>query len=212
MPLSPFGLTIRPSHRLPAELLLLMSRKIYLLGNLAITHNGRPSDLLRNAKGCALLVYLIVRGRAETREHLADLFWDSPDTSGSLRNLRVLLTRIRPYLPGLATTRNSAQYIPPSDETIDYLTLWDSLTTGESHPSLDDLRLYRGELLEGFYLEDAPRYMEWLTLQREKLRRAVLDAHRSLCQTLADKKYWSEGAEVAAHWLAIDELDEEALR
>ncbi len=77
---------------------------------------------------------------------------------------------------------------------------------------MDDLRLYRGELLEGFYLEDAPRYMEWLTLQRERLRRAVLDAHRSLCQTLADEKLWPEGAEAAAHWLTIDEVDEEAVR
>ena len=159
-----------------------------------------------------MLAYLIVRGRSETREHLADLLWDSPDTANSLRNLRVLLTRVRPYLPGLVTTRKSVQYVPQPDEAIDYLTLSDSLTAGGSRPSLDDLRLYRGELLEGFDLEDAPRYMEWLTLQRERLRRAVLDAHRSLCQTLADEKRWSMGAEAAAHWQAIDELDEEAIR
>ncbi len=100
-----------------------MSRQIHLLGTLFITDDGRPSDLLRNAKGCALLAYLIVRGRSETREHLADLLWDAPDTASSLRNLRVLLTRIRPYLPGLDTTRNSVQYIPQPDEAIDYLTL-----------------------------------------------------------------------------------------
>lgn len=45
--------------------------------------------------------------------------------------------------------------------------------------------------------------MEWLTLERERLHRAVLDAYRSLCQALADDKLWQEGAEAAAHWLAI---------
>jgi len=189
-----------------------MPRKIHFLGTLSITDGARPSGLLRNAKGCALLAYLIVRGRSETREHLADLLWDAPDTAGSLRNLRVLLTRIRPYLPGLHTTRNSVQYIPQGEEAIDYLTLSDKLNAGGTLVPLDDLRLYRGELLEQVYLEDAPRYMEWLTLQRERLRRAVLDAHRNLCQALAEEKLWSKGAEAAAHWLAIDEVDEEALR
>jgi hypothetical protein len=49
-------------------------------------------------------------------------------------------------------------------------------------------------------------------VERERLRRAVLDALRSLCQTLAAEKRWQEGAEAAAHWLWIDNLDEEALR
>ena len=189
-----------------------MRRHIRLLGPLSITDDGQPSDLLRNAKGCALLAYLIVRGRTESREHLADLLWDSPDTAGSLRNLRVLLTRIRPHLPGLHTTRNSAQYIPQPDQAIDYLALSDNLTAGGARPSLGELRLYRGDLLEGFTLEDAPRYMEWLILERERLRRAVLNTHRNLCQTLADEERWPEGAEVAAHWLAINAVDEEALR
>ena len=169
-------------------------------------------DLLRNAKGCALLAYLIVRGRSETREHLGDLFWDSADTSSNLRNLRVLLTRVRPFLPGLDITRNSACYIPQDDEKIDYLLLSDVLRYIERQPLLGDLRLFRGELLEGFFLEDAPRYMEWLTLERERLRRGVLDAYHKLCQALAKDKLWKEGAEAAASWLTIDELDETAVR
>ncbi len=134
---------------------------------LSIAENGRPSSLPRSAKGCALLAYLILRDRSETREHLADLLWGAPDTAGSLRNLRVLLTGIRPYLPGLVKTRSSDRYPPQPNAAIDYLTLADLLTTGRNRPSLDDLRLFRGEPLEGYYLEDAPRYMEWLTLERE---------------------------------------------
>ena len=189
-----------------------MSRHIHLLGTLAIADDGVPSGLLRSAKGCALLAYLIVRGRSQTREHLGDLFWDSADTSSNLRNLRVLLSRARPYLPGLEITRNSVRYIPQDDEAIDFLLLSDALTSRGSRPSLSALRLYQGELLEGFYLEDAPRYMEWLSLERERLRRGVLDAYHKLCQALANDRLWGEGAQAAASWLAVDELDETAVR
>ena len=189
-----------------------MSSQIQLLGPPTISENGQPSSLLSNSKGCALLAYLIARQRPEPREHLADLFWDSTHTSASLRNLRVLLTRIRPYLPGLDTTRSTVQYNPRPDEAIDYLSLTAALSRKVPDVTLVDLRLYRGELLEGLYLEDAPRFMEWIAVERERLRRNVLNAHHTVCQTLADQHLWFEGAETATHWLSIDPLDEEALR
>lgn len=189
-----------------------MSSQIQLLGPPSISENGQSSRLVSNAKGCALLAYLIARKRPETREHLADLLWDSTNTSTSLRNLRVLLTRMRPHLIGLTTTRSTVQYDPRPDEAIDFLSLTEVLSRTEPDITLDDLRLYHGELLEGFYLEDAPRFMEWIAVERERLRRTVLNAHHDLCRTLVDKHLWRDGAETAAHWLSIDPLDEEALR
>ena len=186
--------------------------QIVLLGPPSTIADGKPSELTKSSKGIALLAYLIVRGRSETRERLADLLWDSEDTSASLRNLRVLLTRIRPHLPNLVITRASVQYDPAPDEAIDYLNLTGKFSAKSTNILLEDLRLYRGELLEGLYLEDAPRFMEWLTIQREKIRRFVLDAHHRLCQSLAEGHRWQEGGEVAAHWLSIDPLDEEAIR
>jgi DNA-binding SARP family transcriptional activator/Tfp pilus assembly protein PilF len=189
-----------------------MTRNITLLGFPSVTDDGQPSDITRNYKGMALLTYLLVRRRPETREHIADLLWDSNDTSASLRNLRVLLTRIRTHLPNLSTTRNTLQYHPKPEVVIDYLILSEALARKDAKITLDDLRLYRGDLLEGMYLEDAPRFMEWLTLERERLRRTMIDAHRNLCQALADQHLWLEGSETATHWLSIDPLDEEAVR
>ncbi len=188
-----------------------MPRQISLFGTLSISEDGRPSELLRNAKGCALLVHLLIRGQPETRDYLADLLWDSSNTASSLRNLRVLLTRIRPHLPGLDITRRTIAYRLQGDEAVDYLALAAGLSEDNSQ-MLAALQLYRGELLEGFYLDDAPRFMEWLTVERERMRRTVLDAHARLCLTLASEKRWQEGADVAARWLRIDNLDEEALR
>ena len=189
-----------------------MTQQTILLGSPSISQDEQPSELNKSNKGIALLSYLIVHKRAESRERLADLFWDSDETSASLRNLRVLLTRIRPHLPSLIVTRTTVQYDPAPDEAVDYLSLTDKLFAKNTNISLEDLHLYRGELLEGLYLEDAPRFMEWLTIQREKIRRSVLDSHQALCQFLADQHRWQEGGEVAAHWLSIDPLDEEAIR
>ncbi len=189
-----------------------MSRHIQLLGSLSITDDNHPSVLQRNAKGCALLTYLLVRGQTESREHLADLLWDAADTTSSLRNLRVLLTRIHQTLPGLQVTRTTLRYQHQPQETIDYFTLFHSLTRRDAPPSLDELRLYRGELLEGFSLSDAPRFMEWITVERERLRRLVLDAYAGLCRSLATENHWRDGEAAAAAWMAIDQLDEEALR
>lgn len=189
-----------------------MTRQIRLLGTLSITNGGEPSRLLSNGKGCALLAYLIVRGRPVNREQLADLFWDASSTAEGLRNLRVLLTRIRPFLPGLDAGRSMLAYTPPPDEQIDYLHLTAVLEQGEGRPLLEGLRFYQGDLLDGFYLEDAPRFQEWLTLERERLRRTVYDAYGRLCRSLAAGQQWQEGIEAAAHWLALDNLAEEAVR
>src|SRR5262245_50109405 len=112
-----------------------MRREIHLLGTLSIMDDERPSDLLRNAKGCALLTYLLVRARSESREHLADLLWDAIDTTSSLRNLRVLLTRIRPYLPGLDIARQTLRYLPQPGEIVDYLALVASLSQRDHPPA-----------------------------------------------------------------------------
>ncbi len=165
-----------------------MSLKIQLLGSLAILDNDQPHPLTRNAKGCVLLAYLIiVTGKPHPRENLADLLWDAPSTPNALRNLRALISRVRPHLPGLSITRKTLTYTPAAGEQIDYLALTSALSGTEGRPPLAAaaLHFYRGALLEGFYLRDAPRFQEWLTLERERLHRAVLDAHRRLCKSLA---------------------------
>ncbi|MFZ0543865.1 MAG: tetratricopeptide repeat protein [Candidatus Promineifilaceae bacterium] len=189
-----------------------MDRDIRLLGTLSITDDGQPSLLLRSTKGCALLAYLIIHGRSQSREQLADFLWDAGSTAESLRNLRVLLTRTRSLLPGLTISRTTLAYEPPIGVQIDYPALVAALNRPPEELQLADLTLYRGELMQGFYLEEAPRFQEWLTLERERLRRVVIDAHRHLCQSYATKQKWQQGLETAAHWLVVDDLDEEALR
>ena len=74
------------------------------------------------------------------------------------------------------------------------------------------LRLYEGELLQGFYLEDAPRFDEWLMLEQENLRQEVVGAYRRVCAAYVEAEAWLKGVDAARRWLLLDELDEEALR
>lgn len=189
-----------------------MQRDIQLLDTLFITDDGETAVLLSSAKGCALLAYLIVRGRTEFREHVADLLWDANSTAEGLRNLRVLLTRIRAFLPDVVISRKELTFVPIAGERIDYLALTKALQQKDVQTLLTSLQLYRGNLLADFYLDDAPRFQEWLVAERERLHREVLDTHRWLCQTLAETKQWEQGVATAVHWLTVDDVDEEAIR
>ncbi|MCB8965771.1 MAG: tetratricopeptide repeat protein [Ardenticatenaceae bacterium] len=189
-----------------------MQRDIQLLGTLSILDDEQSSPLLASRKGCALLTYLIVHGQTVSREQMADLLWDISTTAEGLRNLRVLLTRIRAFMPDVVITRKALTFAPIAGEQVDYLRLRQALKQKEPQHLLHHLQLYRGDLLAGFYLDDSPHFQEWLIVERERLRRMVLDAHHWLCQTLAEDKQWEQGVATAVHWLQVDHLDEEALR
>ncbi len=53
-----------------------MSREFFLFGHLEIKIDGERSELLNSPKGCALAAYLMLTGKAYTREAIADLLWD----------------------------------------------------------------------------------------------------------------------------------------
>ncbi|VAW33426.1 hypothetical protein MNBD_CHLOROFLEXI01-4938 [hydrothermal vent metagenome] len=189
-----------------------MTRTVKLLGSLAITENGRSSLLRKNAKGCALLIYLIVTQKSHSREHIADLLWEARSTSQSLRNLRVLLTRIRPLLPELQISRQELAFHPEPETKIDFVRLVEALTTSESDHLAAALPLYDGALLAGFHIENAPRFNEWLLLERERLQHRVIKAYHRLCNVFADEQAWESGLTMARRWLLLDDLDERAYR
>lgn len=174
--------------------------------------DGEMSGLLSSKKGAAMLAYLIVHGQTVSRESMTNLLWEVNSTAEGLRNLRVLLTRSRPSLPDVSVTRQALTFTPIEGEQVDYLELRQALKQKEPQNLLKSLQLYRGDLLEGFYLDDAPYFQEWLMIERERLRRTVLDAHRWLCQNLAENQQWERAVEAAVHWLTLDQFDEEALR
>ena len=190
-----------------------MSLRVKLLGSLRIENEaGLPSDLMKWQKGCALLAYLIITAEPQNREHLADLLWDASSTSQSLQNLRKLLSRMRKWVPNLEVMRKQVAYPMEAAASIDYHTLSHILAFGSTEEIDKALQRHKAVLLHDFYLEDAPRFNEWLLLQREQLRQRVTAAFRQLCFVYTEKGDWEKGINAAQPWLALDEFDEEALR
>ncbi|MEM7111236.1 MAG: tetratricopeptide repeat protein [Chloroflexota bacterium] len=189
-----------------------MSRQFTLLGKLNIEENGRSATVLKSPKTCALLAYLIITNEVHSREAIADLLWESGTTTQSLTRLRVLLGRARKSVPGLVVTRQTVAFEIDAETAVDYQLLLERLQSTDSDAIDSGLQLYQGELLSGFYLPDAPRFNEWLLLERERLRYAVQTAYHKLCTAYQDSEAWEKGVAAAQRWLALNELDETALR
>ena len=67
-----------------------------VLGSVSVERGGERLDLPPSKKTRALLGYLLIEGREQTREHLCSLFWDLPDDPRGA--LRWSLSRLRPLL------------------------------------------------------------------------------------------------------------------
>lgn len=189
-----------------------MAREYRLLGNLKIEENGQPAALLRSPMGCALVAFLIVMGQPQSREVVADLFWGDIPTNQALHNLRSLLNRTRKLVPELSITHHQLAFQPSPETSVDLNILRESLASDDAGELDRALQLYRGDLLTGLYLDDAPRYEEWLLLAQERLRLQVLTAHQRLCQAYSDRGELDQALAVARRWLSLDPLDEVALR
>lgn len=187
-----------------------MVTQIRLLGRPLVEVTGQLSKVLKSAKGLALLTYLVVTKEAHSREVIADLLWDAPSTAQSLNNLRQLLSRMKGWLPDLEISATDVAY--RASGFVDLYEVWVGLSA-DSAPTLDEaLQLYCGDLLANFYVPDAPRFNEWLLLEREQLRQRIIVAYQQLCEIYAEQAEWARGLAVAQRWLTLDELDETALQ
>lgn len=188
-----------------------MEHSFRILGSLEIVENGRLSPIMKSGKGCALLAYLIVTGQSQSREHVADLFWDTT-TANALRNLRKVIYEVRQVVPELHITRKMLTFQADNDTFVDFHLLRSALQQADIQQLDEGLQQYRGELLATFYLDTAPRFNEWLILTRERLRAEVNHAYHRLCQAYSEQKLWLEGIGAAQRWLALDDLNETAHR
>jgi WD40 repeat protein/DNA-binding SARP family transcriptional activator len=187
-----------------------MALHIELLDTLHIEQDGQPSSLLNSPKAMALLVCLLIDYRARSREFLADLLWDAQSTSDALRNLRALLYRLRKIIPQVKAEGSYLFFEAEPRDTVDLFSLLEGLESQDPQQMDQALQHYKGDLLRDFYLLDGTRFNEWLTIEREHLRRRVLQAYAILCQRYQGEQAWPAGVAAARRWLALDPFDEAA--
>ncbi len=162
--------------------------EVSLLG--APTIVGRDGPIrLESTKALALLAFLALQPGPVSRPRLMALLWPDSDESRAAANLRHTLWNLRRRLelPGgaelVVADRAAVRFLPGPGCRVDvhaFLELCarvdplDAVPRAGLAPLLAAASLYRGELLEGLLVDDAPELEEWLLAERERLRlRAV---------------------------------------
>jgi DNA-binding SARP family transcriptional activator len=125
------------------------------LGPTEIRREGTPTQLPSKAIG--LFAYLAVRRTPVPREQVIELLWPERPPAAGRKNLRNTLWVVRRTL-GNAVVTAHADAVALSED------VWVDLHVFAQDHTLD---LYRGSLLDGLVVSDAPEFEHWLALQRE---------------------------------------------
>ena len=183
--------------------------KLELLGSANITLNGEALGSLRYAKSVALLAYLAVTGRSHSREALATLLWGESADKEARASLRGVLSKLARVLPQhVVLSRDRVAFNRESPYTLDVETFLAKLAEADLGTDLGALgeavALYRGELLEGLRVRDAPEFEAWLLVERERLRHLMLGALHSLVVHHTEREEHAAGIRYVRRLLELE--------
>lgn len=198
--------------------------EIRLLGGFEVHGAGSTEPRFESQKVRALLAFLAVQeGRAFSRDRLGALLWTEASTDAARRNLRQALYNLRQSLPELAEAlrvdrQRVALHARPVDhiDVVEFLAAHRRGLAGGDEFVVSALRraseLYRGELLAGFHVRDAPSFEDWLSGAQERLLEAARQALSALIGHFAARAEYHEAITHGRRLVEIDPLSEEAHR
>ena len=159
--------------------------ELRLLGRLSLTGaDGRDvRALLGQPRRLALLAYLAAATPPgfHRRDSLLVLFWPELDQEHARAALRQALHVVRDALGARAVTSRGDEEIGLdfAEVSCDVPAFERAHGKGQLEEALD---LYRGALLEGFFISDAPDFERWLETARARLQQAAAGAARTLAE------------------------------
>jgi len=170
--------------------------------------NGSGDLSFPTIKAKALFAYLALEGdQPQTREKLSNLFWGTLCEDRARANLRQALTRVRQALP--ASLRDSViagnGVIQLDGEVIrtdasDFERLIDEGTIASLERAA---ALYRGDLLDGFLIEE-DTFEDWLRRERQRYRERAIACFERLLEHYKGFGASTRGIEVCNRLLALD--------
>src|SRR5437764_3513631 len=147
-----------------------------MLGGLSLTAaDGREvRSLLAQPRRLALLAYLAsgTPRDYQRRDSLVALFWPELDQKHARAALREALHVLRGAVgQGIVTRRGDEEIGLDADLFWNDVAAFDrAVAAAEWGEALD---LYRGDLLEGFFISEAPEFERWLETERARLKDAA---------------------------------------
>lgn len=175
---------------------------------------GATRVSISSAKAVALLGYLALAPTAQSREQLLDLLWPTSPPEAARKNLRNTLWAIRTALGDTVLAGTSERLGLGPGVDLDVRDLLAAAQPAQADPAALQLALerYRGPLLDGVTLRDAPEWEIWLTGERERLLQRFNAAAASLMELQRAAGDWAGLARTAGLALAHDDLNEPAHR
>jgi DNA-binding SARP family transcriptional activator len=185
---------------------------VSLLGGFQVRLDSGPAIGLPTRKAQALLAYLAVPpGQEHPRDKLAALLWGGIREDSARASLRQALFAIRKALGDAAASvlpqEGDSLRLDPASVEADVMSFERAVKEASPASLARAAELYRGDLLAGVVIDEAP-FEEWLLGERERLRELALEA---LAKLLAHQH--REGAveaalQTALKLLTLDPLQE----
>jgi len=166
---------------------------------------------LPTRKAQALLAFLsLPAGQSHPRDKLASLLWGGMREPQARRGLRQSLFTLRKAVgaepPALLIDGETVALNAASVE-VDVVEFERQIAEGTPAALERAVSLYRGELLEGITLQEAP-FEEWLLAERERLRELALGALAKLLRHQRTAEATEAALQTALRLLALDPLQE----
>ena len=184
-----------------------------LLGGLRAQHgSGRPLSI-RRKKAQALLAYLALHpGAASSRDSLAGLLWSGTTDEHARHNLRQTLFALRQaIIPDPFIVEGELVGLRENAVQVDVAAFERAVGQGTRETLREATALYRGELLEGFRVDEAP-FDDWLAAERQRLRELALTALERLLALDLTAGALEQAVGTGLRLLALDPLRESAHR
>ncbi len=171
---------------------------LVLLGGFAarVAPSGRPLSLSLKKARAILACLALAPGGTRPRQTLTGLLWPEAGEAEARNNFRVTLSSLR---TALAAAQLRCLHIDGDTVLLDLdmvdvdtVTLRRLVENGSPDALTEATRIYRGDLLAGLDLDEAP-FEEWLVGEREQLRILALGA----CEKILDHQLRTDADEAA---------------
>jgi DNA-binding SARP family transcriptional activator len=184
--------------------------RLSFLGPAQLSRDNQPVEL-KAAKEVALLAYLALTAAPQNRERLVDLLWPDSQPEAARQNLRNRLWSIRKAL-GEEVVVADGQRLALSEAVWVDARQFEPLASTPQDTPVEQLQValeqWRGPLLEGLTLLEAPDFELWLTTERERFGQLYLRAMESLVNRQRAAANWPAVIDMAHRALAYDSLQE----
>jgi len=159
-------------------------------------------------KHVALLTYLALSPNGtRSRSHLVGLLWPESLQDKARRSLNEAIRRLRSALgTERLLTRGDALQLNASELEVDI----QHFETLRVEGQLRALELLRGEFLEGFHVDDAPVFEDWMGAQRAQIREAATGLLVARAEEQLAVNRYVEARALARRALALDPFSEPA--